>query len=202
MRAMRLFRWTVSVTGLMMLGLCALLIVASCDRPSAGPAPKRQAASKETVKCSRCGHMQTKFLPDGTQRTGCEKCGYTLVVFDVDKGPDKIDRKVLATYPEEMQRVYNGLFSKRCSRCHTLARPINRVLTPTQWEEYVKRMMRKPGSGIKPQEAKQIWEFLVYDTAKRKKSELDKIMARLAPSRREKEKQVMERIVNKVEGQS
>ncbi len=200
---MGLFRWTVSVTGLTMLGLCALLIVASYDCPSAGPAPQRQAASKETVKCPRCRHVQTKFRPDGSERASCTKCGYTLKAFiAADRGPDKIDGKVLATYPKEMQRIYNELFSKRCSRCHTLARPINVTLIPSEWEVYVKRMMRKPGSGIKPQEAKQIWEFLVYDTAKRRKAVLDKLMANLTPSQREKEQRILERVVKKAEGRS
>ncbi len=200
---MRLFRLTVSVTGLVMVGLCALLVVALSDHPSAGPAPQKQAAAKETVKCPKCGHVQPKFRPDGTERAGCEKCGYTLKAFiAADKGPAKIDGKVLATYPKEMQRVYNELFSKRCSRCHTLARPINVTMAPTEWERYVKRMMRKPGSGIKPQEAKQIWEFLVYDTAKRRKAVLDKIMASLSPPQREKEQQIIERVVKKAEGRS
>jgi len=36
------------------------------------------------------------------------------------------------------------------------------------WETYVKRMMAKPGAGISPVEAKKIWEFLTYDSERRK----------------------------------
>ena len=36
------------------------------------------------------------------------------------------------------------------------------------WERYVKRMMAKPGCGIEKAEGKAIWEFLVYDSNKRK----------------------------------
>lgn len=82
-----------------------------------------------------------------------------------DFGPDAID---VSTYPPGMQRSYT-LFAQKCSRCHTLARPINsQWATPVFWEHYVKRMWRKPGSGINGVEAKQIWEFLVYDSQVRK----------------------------------
>lgn len=39
---------------------------------------------------------------------------------------------------------------------------------PGIWERYVKRMMSKPGCNITPAEGKQIWEFLRYDSEKRK----------------------------------
>ncbi len=74
------------------------------------------------------------------------------------------------------------------------------MLPLISWEMYVKRMMRKPGSGIKPAEAEQIWRFLVYDTAKRNKKKVDEILSRYLPSDREKELQIMERIVKEAEG--
>jgi hypothetical protein len=39
---------------------------------------------------------------------------------------------------------------------------------PGIWEQYVKRMMAKPGCNIQPAEAKLIWEFLRYDSERRK----------------------------------
>jgi hypothetical protein len=36
------------------------------------------------------------------------------------------------------------------------------------WERYVKRMMAKPGCNISPADGKKIWEFLRYDSEKRK----------------------------------
>ena len=82
-----------------------------------------------------------------------------------DFGPDAID---VSTYPPKMQRAY-ALFAQKCSRCHTLARPINsQWATSVFWEHYVKRMWRKPGSGINGVEAKQIWDLLVYDSQARK----------------------------------
>lgn len=81
-----------------------------------------------------------------------------------DKGPDKID---VSAYPPEMQKSYR-LFSSKCSKCHTIARPINTTMTRAEWERYVKRMMHKPNSGISDKDGKQIFEFLIYDETERK----------------------------------
>ncbi len=90
---------------------------------------------------------------------------------ELDKGPQTID---VSSYPEEMQQKYE-LFAERCSKCHTLARPINSdYALEEEWSRYVKRMMRKPGSGIAPKEAKQIFEFLAYDSTIRKKDLIEK----------------------------
>jgi mono/diheme cytochrome c family protein len=43
--------------------------------------------------------------------------------------------------------------------------------TPSQpgvWERYVKKMMSKPGCNISQPEGKKIWQFLTYDSEKRK----------------------------------
>lgn len=84
-------------------------------------------------------------------------------VFEADLGPAWID---VAAYPPEQQKSY-ALFSQRCCKCHTLARPINSTLQPDQWDAYVSRMSRKPGSGISPRDAEAIRDFLVFDTSRR-----------------------------------
>ncbi len=81
-----------------------------------------------------------------------------------DKGPDKID---VSSYPPEMQKDYR-LFASKCSKCHTIARPINTTMTRAEWERYVKRMMHKPNSGISDKEGKQIFDFIMYDETERK----------------------------------
>ncbi len=84
-----------------------------------------------------------------------------------DKGPATID---VSKYPPDMQAKYK-VFANKCVKCHTLARPINcEFATDAEWERYIKRMMRKPGSGISAQEGKTIFEFLSYDSKIRKKS--------------------------------
>ena len=86
------------------------------------------------------------------------------VVLPQDKGPDKID---VSKYPAPMQSAYK-LFTSKCSKCHTAARPINTMMKRDEWERYVKRMMHKPNSGISDNQGKQIFDFLVYDQTERK----------------------------------
>lgn len=86
------------------------------------------------------------------------------VTLPQDKGPDKID---VSAYPPQQQAAYK-LFSSKCSKCHTIARPINTMMKRDEWERYVKRMMHKPNSGINDSQGKQIFEFLVYDQTERK----------------------------------
>lgn len=78
---------------------------------------------------------------------------------DRDSGPDTID---VSDYPKEMRKNY-ALFAKKCSKCHSLARPINaRINNPRWWKRYVRKMMRKPGSGINARSGKRIYAFLVF----------------------------------------
>src|ERR1039458_2885000 len=81
-----------------------------------------------------------------------------------DKGPDKVD---ISAYPAPTQAAYK-LFSSKCSKCHTIARPLNTMMKRDEWERYVKRMMHKPNSGIGDNQGKDIFEFLIYDQTNRK----------------------------------
>lgn len=94
-------------------------------------------------------------------------------VFPADKGPKKIEASILSTYPAEMQTAYK-LFAKKCSKCHTIARPINTNMKLEDWERYTKRMMRKPNSNISKEERETIYKFLEYDQINRKDKESDK----------------------------
>lgn len=90
-----------------------------------------------------------------------------------DKGPAKID---VSKYPPEMKAKYK-IFTDKCSKCHTIARPINcEFALEDEWERYIKRMMNKAGSIISADDGKQIFEFLVYDSKTRKKALYDKKM--------------------------
>jgi cytochrome c5 len=95
-------------------------------------------------------------------------------ILQYDKGPDKIN---VSKYPADMQAKYK-VFAKKCSNCHTIARAINcEFALDDEWERYVKRMMRKAGTLINPDEGKQIFEFVTYDSKIRKKALYDKKMA-------------------------
>jgi hypothetical protein len=102
-------------------------------------------------------------------------------ILKYDKGPAKID---VSKYPPDMQKKY-AVFTKKCSSCHTIARPINcEFALEDEWERYIKRMMRKAGpSLISADDGKQIFEFLVYDSKTRKKAMYDKKVAETKDAR-------------------
>jgi len=98
----------------------------------------------------------------------------------LDAGPKAID---VAKYPPEQKAAYK-LFSKKCSKCHTIARPINSdFVLPAQWERYIKRMMYKPNSQMSDQDGKTIYKFLVYDASIRKTEALRKALHDLTDER-------------------
>ena len=117
-----------------------------------------------------------------TQNTG---------LYPNDFGPAEID---VSEYPPQMKKDYK-VFAFKCAACHTIARPINSqfielnaeeqaalkkeapimftdkrmgLIEEKIWNRYVKRMMSKPGCPVKPDDGKQIWEFLVFDSKLRK----------------------------------
>jgi hypothetical protein len=72
------------------------------------------------------------------------------------------DRVVVSSYPQPIQEAYR-VFAIRCSRCHTLARPLNAHITdPQHWVRYVTRMRRQPTSGINREDAEAILRFLLF----------------------------------------
>lgn len=77
------------------------------------------------------------------------------------------------TMPESVRPDYR-VFERRCSKCHSLARPLTSGITDQgQWESYVTRMRRQPGSGITPDDQVVILRFLKYysEDQLRKKAE-------------------------------
>ena len=84
-------------------------------------------------------------------------------VFDADLGRAWID---VSAYPPEQQKAY-ALFAQKCSKCHTLARPVNTGLAAGDWSAYVNRMSRKAGSGISPKDGETILAFLLFDAERR-----------------------------------
>lgn len=61
------------------------------------------------------------------------------------------------------------VFAQRCSRCHSLARPLGAHISETaQWQLYVNRMRRMPGSGISSDDSVAIMRFLTYYAEQRR----------------------------------
>jgi cytochrome c5 len=99
-----------------------------------------------------------------------------------EKGPATVD---VSKYPDGIKENYE-VFSTKCSQCHKLSRPINSdYAIPEEWSRYIKRMMRKPGSGISTGDGKKIFDFLAYDSSVRKKKMLDEKLAK-APAEEKK----------------
>lgn len=68
----------------------------------------------------------------------------------------------VAQFPANVATAYD-LFAVRCSRCHTLSRPLGAAIYDhAHWKNYVDRMRRHPGSGISPKDAETILVFLRY----------------------------------------
>jgi hypothetical protein len=72
-------------------------------------------------------------------------------------------------YPEKIQEFYK-VFSQKCSKCHDLEISIEVDISPDEWDDFVKRMRRKPGSGITSADEKKIKEFLKYYTEEKIKA--------------------------------
>ena len=73
----------------------------------------------------------------------------------------------LATYPPDVREAYS-VFAAKCSKCHSLARPLNaRVDDLGHWDRYVARMRRMPGSGISVRDERPILLFLHHYTRTR-----------------------------------
>ena len=108
-----------------------------------------------------------------------------------DGGEAQID---VSQYPADIQEDYK-IFARRCSQCHSLARPLNSQflqltvdeqktaqgnesdlfkdkkiweISDSVWTDYVKKMQSKPGAIIRASEFDKIVAFLVYDSKTRK----------------------------------
>lgn len=99
----------------------------------------------------------------------------------------------VSKYPAPIQEKYK-VFTEKCAQCHKLSRPVNSdYVLPDEWERYIKRMMHKPDASFSRSEAKQIFEFLAYDSSVRKKEMFDKKLATLpAKDRKAAEDKVKE----------
>jgi hypothetical protein len=74
------------------------------------------------------------------------------------------------TLPQSVRADYD-VFAQRCSKCHSLARPLNSGIDNDEyWKMYVERMRRQPASGISVADTVPILRFLhVFSIEERKK---------------------------------
>lgn len=97
-------------------------------------------------------------------------------------------------YPPIMQE-YNRLFEVRCGTCHNLQLTIQAPgVLPSYWEETVQRMVELPNSNISREEAQTITTFLIYDSAIRRKRDVQAQMTSLPEVQRRVEQAKIDRI--------
>jgi hypothetical protein len=77
-----------------------------------------------------------------------------------------------AGVPADEQADY-AIFAQRCSKCHSLARPLNSGITDDgYWRMYVEKMRRQPASGITENDTVPILRFLHwYSTSQKQKAD-------------------------------
>jgi hypothetical protein len=70
--------------------------------------------------------------------------------------------------PPELRADYE-VFATRCSKCHSLSRPLDSgIVGDEYWVRYVERMRLQPASGIAPEDVPAILRYLhYYSNAKR-----------------------------------
>jgi hypothetical protein len=78
-----------------------------------------------------------------------------------DFGPGTID---VSRYPPEQKKNYE-MYAAKCSKCHPLARSVNARFSAQEWKKYMKRMIRRPNSGINEEQAASVYDFLKYYSA-------------------------------------
>ena len=76
----------------------------------------------------------------------------------------------VSTLPPDVQSDY-AVFAQRCSKCHSLARPLESGITEdAYWRMYVEKMRRQPGSGISEADTVPILRFLHWYSVERPKA--------------------------------
>lgn len=141
----------------------ALLAAAACaGRPRPAPAPivpsEKPAPAAAVPESAR---IAVPEAPEGRRKAA---------LFDSDLGPDAVD---VSDYPARERRNY-AVYSRVCSRCHTLARSINApYATRGWWDFYILNMRMRSdrrGEALSGRDARAILDFLDYDSNRRKVS--------------------------------
>jgi len=84
--------------------------------------------------------------------------------------------------PEDIRSDYD-IFARKCSKCHSLSRPLQSGISDDeQWVNYVNRMRRQMGSGISYDDEDHILRFLRYYAAELRKKEAEKKGVVVAPA--------------------
>ena len=99
--------------------------------------------------------MNLRLLPLALLVASLVACGAE----SASRRTDGLDQNVL---PEGIRADYQ-VFADRCSKCHSLTRPLNSGIDNDEyWATYVERMRRQPASGISREDVPAILRFLHF----------------------------------------
>lgn len=144
------------------LALAVVVVFSACSPSEPEPTPVKPPVAEAAPPA-------TAAAPAAAPAVQSEKDKAQANPYPNDLGPATLPEATLAAYPADIRKGYDLLIT-RCAQCHTAARPLNsRFDDSDTWNRYVKRMMNKPGCNIAKAEGKAIWQFLAYDSEKRKK---------------------------------
>lgn len=91
----------------------------------------------------------------------------TIITINTGNAQSNIPVVDISNYPQESKEGYR-IFSQKCVKCHSPAKPLNAPYSGEAWKTTVYRMMRKEGSQINQKEAEKIYAFLVQYSSTRK----------------------------------
>jgi hypothetical protein len=110
------------------------------------------------------------------------------------KGSATID---VSQYPTGIQENYK-VFSRKCSQCHNLGRPINSdYVLPDEWSRCIGRMKHQSGSDISSSEERKLYDFLVFDSSIRKQAKLEMKLQTLTPDAQRKVEDKIKEVADK-----
>lgn len=87
------------------------------------------------------------------------------IAFSACSGTQETTTSFPPSLPQELRADYE-VFAVRCSKCHSLSRPLDSGITDDEfWARYVERMRLQPASGIAKEDTPAILRYLHYYSA-------------------------------------
>lgn len=106
----------------------------------------------------------------------------------------------VSRYPVELQEIY-PLVETQCTSCHGLNDTTRSPeVLPSYWEKTVQAMLVKKDSGMTPDSAAKITDFLIYDSYKRRGLQWKRDFKALPEDQQQVEQAKMDAILNKFAG--
>lgn len=87
-------------------------------------------------------------------------------------------------YPASVHKNY-AVFKEKCAKCHSLILSLNSdQVLPSYWKKTIHDMQHLPGANISDDQASKVYDFLIYDSALRRKKQMDKALSNLPPEKK------------------